>query len=348
MRLRFSLLLICGLLYLSCNNEVVVTAPYQERTLITGILESNKDVQFIRIQKAFAQEGVSPFELALDPTNRFYADNELEVWVERVDNGIVTNRFDFEYIDGDTIGIIREEGLFPVSPNILYRYEGELPATGVYKLYVYNTNNLDTITASASMVGDFNVLFPVPNQFGINVTDTGKIVYAGTYAVNARIYDLVLRMHYSELNPTTGLEEDKFKDWIMFSNILGNNDAGSGTFAFEIRANTFYGFIRDAFQNEPERDREFKRLTYMFYAGGNEMYMLYLNNIANLGLNELYASTQYTNIDGGYGIFSSRHLESVDSVMLSNPSIDMLACDSALQSFGFASSLANPFYPECE
>ncbi len=333
----------------SCYNDLVVTAPYEEKTIITALLDTGDSVHFVRIQKAFAEEGVSPFTLLTDPNNIYYEESELEVWVEHWLDNALQQRFAFDYILGDTIGLPKDSGgIFESTPNVLYRYNGTMPEQGMLRLMVHRINNSDTLTATTLPVKEFKVLFPVPNQFGINVTDTGKLTYACNYAENARIYDLVLRFHYFETLPGSGETVARFKDWVMFSNRLGNNTSGIGTMAFEIRANTFYGFIKDAFRDEPPAVREFDRLTYQFYAGGMEMYLLYLNNVATLGFNELYATTRYSNVEGVYGIFSSRYRRDVDSVSLSVRSLDSLACSADMAAFGFLPSPDNPNYPECQ
>lgn len=345
LRLSIGLLIF---LQCSCSNDFTITAPYQERIIVTGILDVSEQEHYIKIQKAFISEGETPQDLAADTSNRFFEPDELEVWVERRLNGNIIDRYNFEYIKADTAGITKEEGFFPISPNILYRYQGILPDDGDYVLKVYRITEHDTLSASTLLVGDFKILFPVANQFGINFTDTGKLTYAATYALNARIYDLVLRLHYREWEEGSTDTLTTFKDWVIFENVLGDNANGNGTVAFEIRANTFYGFIRAAFEDEPFKRREVDRLSYRVIAGGTEMYLLYLNNIAGLGLNELYATPLYTNIENGYGIFSSRRLNVVDSVQMSPQSVDFLACDSTMNQYGFVPSLTHPFYPDCE
>ncbi|HCK21254.1 MAG TPA: hypothetical protein DHW15_03570 [Bacteroidetes bacterium] len=340
---------VCILSVGGCNNDFVVTAPYEEKTFVTALIDVGDTLHYVRIHKAFAEEGVSPFTLLTDPDNNYYREQELEVWVEHWNGDILQQTFPFTYILGDTVGLPKDsDGIFESSPNVLYRYQGTMPDVGILRLFVHRIERGDTLTASTIPVKSFNVLFPVPNQFGINLTDTGKITYACNYAENARIYDLVLRMHYNETDPGSGEVSSRYKDWVMFSNRLGNSTSGLGAVAFELRANTFYSFVRDAFKEEPFAVREFDRLTFQFYAGGVEMYLLYLNNVATLGFNELYATTLYSNIQGGYGIFSSRYLKEVDSVTLSVRSLDSLACGEGMSAFGFLPSPDNPSYPDCQ
>lgn len=48
---------ICSLTFLSCTNELDVTAPYKDTTIVYGLLSPNDSVQYIKIYKAFLGDG---------------------------------------------------------------------------------------------------------------------------------------------------------------------------------------------------------------------------------------------------------------------------------------------------
>lgn len=333
---------------ISCNNEVQIATVYEEEVFITGLLDAGDSVHYLRIQRSFLDPDSSPYTLLTDPFNNYFEEDELEVWIESWKYGALTGSYSFEYVDGDSIGIIKEEGVFPSSPNILYRLKATLDADAEYKLFVHRLSKGDTITASTILVQSFNVLFPIQGTYGLNLADTNKIQYANSYAVHAWLYDLTLRFHYSETDKTTGIVENKYHDWVMFKNRIGDNGYGSGVMAYEMRANLFYDFISTVVFSNPNVEREFTHLSFTFYAGGEELYYHYLNNLANLGFGELYASSEYTNIQGGYGIFSSIRKRTIDSLLLSDRSLDTLACGYQTAGLGFSPSMVHPDYPDCQ
>lgn len=74
---------------------------------------------------------------------------------------------------------------------------------------------------------------------------------------------------------------------------------------------------------------------------------MYLNTLANLGINENYISPEYTNVEGGMGLFASRLAMPVHHVLLYDETIDSIACGSITGNLRFYSSQTNPGYPGC-
>jgi hypothetical protein len=346
---RFLILaLLSGVVLMACDNQINIATGYEEEVFITGLLDAGDTVHYLRIQKSFLDPDSSPYILLSDPYNSYFKENDLDVWMESWKDGALTGRYTFEYIDGDSIGISKDAGIFPASPNILYRLKSTLDAGAEYRLFVHRIAAGDTITASTVLVQSFNILFPVSGIYGLNFADTNKIQYANAYAVHARIYDLTLRFDYTETDLSTGVATNKHHDWVMFNNHIGDNDYGSGVMAYEMRANQFFTFISTVIWSNPNVERTFTGLSFTFYAGGEELYLQYLNNLANLGFGELYATTSYTNIQGAYGIFSSVRKQTIDSIFLSDRSLDTLACGYLTSGLGFIPSTSHSFYPNCQ
>ena len=343
----FVAVLATGMWY-ACSNDLKINAPFTETTFVYGLLDIGDSVHYLRIQRSFLNEDSTPYELIGDVYSYRYEEDELEVWVEAWKNDAQVATYPFEYILGDTVGLALEDGLFEPEANVLYRFTGQLDSTAEYRLFIHRWLQHDTITAVTKPVSSFQVLFPVAFLYGINLTDTFDVIYVNTYATNAQIYDLVMRFRYREINLTTGDTSELFADWPLATNQTGDNLNGLGVMAYEVKANLFYAFVAAELGVDPAVRREFVDLQYRFYAGGEELYWQYLNELATLGFQELYATTMYTNVRGGYGIFSSRRLQVSDSIQLSDQSLDTLACGYRTFGLGFPSSTANPFYPGCE
>ena len=93
--------------------------------------------------------------------------------------------------------------------------------------------------------------------------------------------------------------------------------------------------------------RDYLGMDFVFYAGGYEILLLYLNNIANSGITELFITEQYTNIEGGLGVFSSRYIMPVENLILSDVALDSLACGRITRHLNFKSSVTHADYPGC-
>ncbi len=332
----------------SCDNEFNINGDYVEKTVVWGLLELNKDTNFIRINKSFLDENSSAFILAADPDNLYYSEDELEVYLEEWKADILQKHITAQYVDGDTIGIEKEGGIFANSTNILYRIAVPLDTFALYKLFIVNNHTHDTITSHANLVQDFNAYYPTKTGAYLNYNDTAKITYICDAAVNGKLYELWMKFYYWE--KITGTFDSVLKkiEWQIFSNKIADNIDGMGSISYSIERYSLFNFIASSISHDENVMRRFSHMDFHWYAGGIEMYDQYLNMIANLGINEQYISPEFTNVNGGLGVFSSRIEHVVPDVYLSDATVDTLACGNLTSDLRFISSPANLFYPGCE
>jgi len=331
----------------ACNNDFDINGDYIEKTVVFGLLDYGEDTNFLRIEKTFLEANSSAFVLATDPENYYYKEDDLQVYLEQWTNTVFVKSIAVQYVDGDTLGIIKEEGLFSGSPNILYRITENLDSLSSYKLFVVNNITGDTITSQTNIVGDFYVYYPTLPETYINYTDTSKITYTCRQALNGKIYELWMQFNYYEKNVINGDSTLKHVDWQIFNNKFGDNLLGNGNVSYSIERDLLYSFLSGALEEDNNAIRYFSSINFYWYAGGIEVYDQYLNVLANLGINEDYISPEYTNIIGGLGMFSSRHKIGINNIHLYDPSIDSLACSQITQQLNFISSYTNPLYPGC-
>lgn len=331
----------------SCENEVSVDAEFHEKILVWCLLDAGETDHYLRIQKSFLQEGTNAYTLAADPANIYYADGELEVYVERWIDDTFTGKYTAKQIDGDTLGIEKQEGIFANLPNILYTFSAVLDSSATYKLFVIQNSTGDTLTTQTELVHAFKPLSPSYFTVTEDFADTGDISYQCKYAVNGKIYELVMEFVYTEKNTITGDSAVHTVSWQIFNSQIADNLVGNGNIAYMIPRNSFYTFLKNNIEENENVQRTFLHLNYIFYAGAPDLYYLYLNGFALSGLAELYATNPFTNIIGGYGIFSSRYAVEVDSIVLTPDALDTLACGLATRPLNFTSSIYNPAYPGC-
>ncbi len=340
------LLLSVLLTLIACSNDFDINGDFREEIVVYGLLDCGSDTNFIRIQKTFLTEG-SALASAADPGSNFYLENELTVYLLATHTGGSTDTLFCEYVDGDTLGIEKPDGIFSSSPNILYRITSPLDSTGVYQLQVIRHTLGDTISATTKMVHPFYLFYPTRTDAFISYADTGKITYNCKQAVNGIMYDLVMRFTYAEKNAVTGDSVLHTLDWEIFKNEIGTNAEGESNISYRIDRKAFYSFLASSLSVDPNVTRYALYLQFDWYSGGTEIYDLYLNNLANLGINQDYISPEYTNINGGIGIFSSIRRESAYHVNMSEATIDSIACGTLTKNLRFVTSPANPAYPGC-
>ena len=344
---RLGLFIIFIAVVFSCNNDFDINGEYIEKTVVVGILDYGEDTNFLRIEKTFLDVNTSAFLLATDPANYYYEEDDLFVYMEQWTDGNFIHVIPVQYVDGDTLGIIKEEGLFSGSPNILFRITEKLDSLSTYKLFVVNNSTGDTITSQTNIVGNFYVYYPTLPETYINYTDTSKITYTCKQALNGKIYELWMRFNYYEKNISNGDSILKHADWQIFNNKFGDNILGNGNISYSLERNLLYSFLSGALEEDDNVIRYYSSINFYWYAGGVEVYDQYLNVLANLGINEDYISPEFTNINGGLGMFSSRHKIEINNVHLYDDSIDSLACGKITKQLNFVSSFTNPAYPGC-
>ena len=332
---------------ISCNNDFNINGQFQEKTVVFGLLDFATDTNYLRIEKTFLQGTTDANLLATDAENFYYANGELKVYLEQWTNGSYVTTITADYVDGDSLGVPKDTGTFAASPNILYRLVTPIDSMSMYKLFIVNTTTGDTITASTNVVHDFTTYYPTKPGVYIDYSDTNKITYTCKQAVYGKMYDLLMRFHYYEKNNLTGDSVLKSVDWQIISNKIGDNIDGSGNISYSIEKQAFFTFLASAIDPDENVVRSFSSIDFFWYAGGVELYDQYMNILANLGINEDYISPEYSNINGGLGMFSSRHREAIYGVKLYDVTLDSLACGSITRPLHFVSSPANPDYPGC-
>lgn len=330
-----------------CDNTLEINGDYKEQVVVYGLLDFGADTNFIRIQRSFLGENTSALTLAQQAGQNYFAADELTVYLEQWKNGTLLLTIPCTYVDGDTLGIEKDTGIFANSPNILYRITAPIDSASQYKLFAIKHDTGDTISAQTNIVQGYYLYYPTKPDTYIDLSDTGNITYTCKQAVNAMMYDLVLTFRYAEVHPSTGDSVVQSIDWVIFDNKEGTNPDGNSTLSYSLRRHSFYTFLASAIEQDTTLIRYAIDLTYTWYAGGTELYDQYLNILANLGLNQDYISPEYTNITNGIGIFSSRHMQIAGNIKLSDASLDTLSCGSITSKLRFIGSPTSGEYPGC-
>ena len=182
-----------------------------------------------------------------------------------------------------------------------------------YRLKVVKPDG-DTVTAQTTMVGDeeFRILSGSANfQLG-HTNAMGKIVFRADGM--ASLYDVKVRFNYSEQHVG---EEMK---WKHVSRSFGTKtidkylleEGTENTYYLQYSLNWLFNALESAIGsdtvvdgNHPNVVRHIGSFVISISAGGDDMSMYYSANQAQLN-SPMSLVSLYTNIDGGYGLFSSR------------------------------------------
>lgn len=337
--IKILLVLFTGILFSTCSNELEIAGNFKVQTVITGILEANRDTNYIRIEKTFLPEEESALGVSASSTTVFYDADEIDAFLVR---NSTNEKFTLERIDGDSLGLMKEPGIFSYSPNILYRYIGNLVAADSYSIYVINKITHDTVSSSTAIVNNFTSFSPVSGY--IDFIDNENISYSCTRT--GSIYELWMHFHYTEKDLTTGDSTNKEVSWQIFKN-SEPEDPDADFFTYSLTSASFYSFLGNNITVDNNVKRYFSRIDFTWYAGGMEILLAYKNALLDQGILNGYYIQNYTNIDGGLGIFSSMYVKKVNNVQLTEISWDSLACGRFTKKLNFMPNDPPPDFTGC-
>lgn len=316
------------LAFSSCKTDVDLIAPYEEIMVVYGVLNPADSVQYVRINKAFLGEG-NAYQFAQVPDSFQYGDI-LDVKLERYKNNNMIGTINLERFEGSAL----DTGIFATSPNYLYRTYGSdsIYQDSQYKLVVYNRETGKTTTAQTIIVNKVSAIATPTNfQTSVELADAANPFQSKfTRGNNASYYDLNMRFSYYEkeiANPSNiQIKSVEFK-------IGGVEYKNSTSLEIAVPYTTIYSAIRRYIQPDPAVERIARSVDFFWVGGAEELYTYYQVNRPPTGINQNIP--QYTNVEGGIGIFSSIFRDGMYNKLLSNRSNDSLINGQITRDLGF-------------
>jgi hypothetical protein len=326
-KLLFSLsALACLVLFNACNTKVDLYADYKDIPVIYGLLDVSADTNFIKIVRAFSgsdEATVDATQVALIPDSCNYP-GKLDAKIYRY-----KRVFGNEYALDDTIVLDtitihdKEPGTFYYPDQKVYYTTEPIWANNGSNVYYYRLEVVkanDTVSAETGVVGGEN--FKITNtqvSFVSEPTDkTGKITFFP--ADNASVYNMELRFTYKEIRQGQVTEKTVVHSYGMKSLDEINNENGS--YYVNYSQNLLFNMLNSAIGGDTLHvSRTFvpsKSFVISLAAAGDELFNYIQINQGAGGLSQNIPD--YTNINGGYGVFSSR-LNIEKAVKLSSRSI---------------------------
>ena len=321
--IRFiSVLIIFISVFASCSTDVDMYAEYKDVAIIYAMLNPRVDTNYVKVTRAFCGTNDNPInanEAALISDSSNYEDKlDVSLFELKSSNGgyfVPTGRV----LVLDTLTIHnKEEGVF-YAPDQLVYYTAEQINTGSgedkygYRLYVVKPNG-DTVTARTTVVGneDFDIITSSVSFQIAHSNAMSRILFRADGV--ATVYAIRMQFNYLEEHNGQGM---KLKN---VSRSFGTRPLSSyekventeNVYYQEYTVNWLFEALADAIGgdtivnlNHPNVVRYFDSFVMTISAAGNELYEY---SAANQAQNNAPVSliTPFTNIEGGYGLFSSR------------------------------------------
>lgn len=317
--------------------------------VVYGLLDQAQPKQYIKINKAFLGEG-NAFEYAqIKDSTQFV--NALTVELRRFKNGV---QMGATIVLTPDSSIPKENGTFygPDQTNAIYSCPTPAPTAAnalnpdsEYHLTVRNSETGTEVTAKTELITDItSFLYPVPG----GAASTFMFVITGNYpnfpfpiswnsAKNARLYQAILRLNY--IDSTAAGNDTLYLDYAMPTlTTLNTSGTPSETMISDIKGRDFIRFIGNSLTNKPGLiKRTALKVDLMLIAGADELRTFIDVNKPSTGI--IQERPEYTNINGGLGLFSARLNRAPLSRKMDNTTLDSLACGQFTRTLKFVNSM---------
>ncbi len=291
---------VLAMLFIACETDFDVNSQWEETTVVYGLLDASDEntLQKIKISKAFLGE-MDAYEMAQYADSINYGVDELDVKIYK---------WDFNQIE-DSVELIAvptyRDGEIFYDSIIVYQFDNVnsfLQKGYEYELVVKNNKSGNLVSSRTEIVTgfDFDNIFTTKSksfQFGLytnNDFSSSTITWDDSND-NGKIYQLDLIFHYTEIMDGVYTE-----DSLIYSLPLIDDTESK----MKIEGNSFFNFLALNLDKNQSVIRYFNELDMIMTVGSEDL-ETYINvNKPITGI--VQERPQFTNLNNGIGLFSSR------------------------------------------
>jgi hypothetical protein len=347
---------------LGCSTDIELNAPYQRTPVVFSLLDAQQDTQWVRVNRTWLGEG-NQYDAALIADSSEYPADELAVEIsERLGETVTRN-----WILQDTVIENKStDGIFYAPEQQMWFFvpEGGLDTDGEYDLNISIESEETPVSATTNMIAEQvgNITQPPPgvNNFKIGFASVGfqttfpDITFKWSSTAGASRYDITVFIHvfervWQDLEHTILLEErERVVEWNI-GTLNTDDDEGGQVLQKEVSGERFYTKLATKLEVDPyitrvlgswDEDVQIARAVDFVLTIANEELSTYLEvNAPVTGV--IQERPEYTNINGGLGLFASRSTQGVYGIGYTTPSIEYLIEGDGTAALNFCSP--NPF-----
>ncbi len=309
MRRLLLLLLALASILVSCSTDIDLYADYKQVPIIYGLLDANADTNFIKITRAFYVEG-DAYQAALNPDSSNYP-GKLDVRLVEFRNGDSIRE-----IVLDTITLHNKQpGVFYHPDQKLYYTTERLKANTTRNHYTYRLKAVfpdRILNTKADMVG--NSGFDI-QSLGVNFSKEyfGMVPRRFNFfpAINGAVYQVSMSFTFLEQRTPDDDSVPRTMSWNIgtFTDDLFTSHMDGDAYVFHYQPEDFYSNLIDFLGADTaipglQRFIGDYPVEVSISAGGEKLRQYVYNNDLSNGFTA--GDNEFTLIDHGYGVFSSR------------------------------------------
>ena len=305
----FFLLVVVGPFLAACSTDIDLYAEYKEVPVVYGLLDAHADTNYIKITRVFYVQG-DAYEVALNPDSSNYP-GKLDVrLVEYCNNDSLRE------ILLDTITIHNKQpGTFYAPGQKLYYTTEPLGKNTKKDHYSYRLKAVlpdRTLKTRADLVGndDFDVQSLAVN-FSKEYFGTVPRQFLFHPAVNGAFYQVIMSFTFLEQRTPDGDSVPRTMTWEVgtFSEDFFSMHMDGDAYVILYHPETFYAQLREFVGDDTTLMDVHRYITdypveVTIVAGGERLRQYVYNNNVENGFSQ--GDNEFSLIDDGYGVFSSR------------------------------------------
>lgn len=314
------MILFCILVLPGCETDIEIVNPADPTPVVYCILDQDTPVQYLRLSRSYVTTDAT---VPADEPDSILFKRATQVAVEEINGGEVTRRAFFVPID-----MQKDSGYFPRLEHWVYRADFKIKPETDYRLIIYLDDFDRIIYSSCYTVGDFEIINPLyPEVRYIHMLPDHNLNFYWTKSLNAAIYQLGFVMHYLEMAGDQVLEKELLIPLKSIFYLETNNNL----FSFPVNSANFYDYLAEVLPADPMLLRKCLTIDAAIISGGEELG--YYMRLQESG--QAFNLMDFTNINNGIGIFSSKVVRKVEGFHLTDQSIDTLAYGHATKELNF-------------
>lgn len=310
-----ALLSACAVTLSSCDNEVDINAQWREVIVVYGLLNSNDSVQFIRVGKAYQNTNSGALQIA-KISDSLYLDSA-DVFISATDNSMRAKLQEVNYLSKDS-------GLFANDVNPLYKLSSIGPSAILdnkrYIIEVISKKTGQRVWAETPIVGRATVYSPFRDSNSNFTVSSPFITLSMKPGTNSKAYDIKLQVKYQEFSKNDTLKKtSKIATWDLLTNVLPEPNVN---ILYKIPNSSFTQFLTSKISTDTSLYRRMQSVSLFVYGGSQNLVDYISVNEPSIGIVQKQA--EYSNINGGTGLFASRCVQSIQNVRFDPGSIAFL------------------------
>jgi len=329
MKKIYLILGVFAVIFTSCDTDFDVNAEWEEVTVVYGLLDAGDDnkTQLIKINKAFLGK-MDALQMAKYADSINFNPNDLDVNIYRIKNGSVIDSvvLDTTIIIKDSLANNGDPGVFSIDNNIIYTFENDnfLKSDSEYELLIKNNLTGNEVSSVTNIISGFN--FDMGASFPFGFIDTwipgtpsatefsNTPVRWGNSTDNGVQYQIDLIFNY----------QDSLDNVIIDRSLIYSTSVLEGTSQFEFEGEKFFNFLKLSIDKDitGQLKRKFLSIDLVMTVGSEDLRTYRIINEEITGI--VQERPQFTNINNGIGLFSSRFTKTRKGFDFADRTIDYL------------------------